>query len=306
MRWEKRGLIYTPLQDFSWRHQNAICPTPFKLDDTTLRIFCTMCASDNIGRVGYVDVDINDPGAVLGVSREPVLDIGRLGCFDDNGLGPISLVEHDGKIYLYYIGFQLGVKVPYFMFGGLAVSEDGGHSFKKYSESPVLDRCGSEIYARCGICVIKHQGKFKMWYIGTLENGWTEHGGKKLPLYTMRYLESDDGIYWPGNGTVCMEFANADEHGFGRPFVWVEDGIYKQYYSIRTYSRGYYLGYAESPDGIRWERKDERAGIDNSAFGWDSVNTCYASLFRHAGNTTMFYNGNGMGKTGFGYAKLMK
>ena len=304
MLWEKQGLIYSPPHDNSWRHQNANCPTPLQLDEKTLRIFCAMCTSENVGRIGYVDVDIHNPGRILSVSEKPVLDIGRPGSFDDNGLVPLSLLVHNGKVYLYYVGFQLGVKVPYYMFGGLAISEDGGKSFKKISESPVLDRTDSEIYARCGMCVIRHENKFKMWYIGSTHEGWTEHKGKKLPLYTMRYIESDDGINWAGSGVPCMEFASSDEHGFGRPFVWVEDGVYRQYYSIRTYSRGYYIGYAESLNGLTWERKDSLAGIGNSSSGWDSTAACYTSLFSHGKDTFMFYNGNGMGKTGFGYAKL--
>lgn len=302
MEWKKKGLIYTPMQDYSWRHQNGMCPTPFKLNDTTLRILCTMCDEYNIGRIGYVDVDIENPSRVINISNKPVLDIGRSGTFDDNGVCAISLINNENEIYLYYIGFQLGVKVPYFMFCGLAISNDCGHTFHRYSETPILDRCGEEIYARCGVHVLKDKNIFKMWYIGSLNDGWCKNGEKKLPYYIMRYIESDDGIHWYGNGIPCIEFKDKDEHGFGRPFVWKEKNLYKMYYSIRSISKGYYIGYAESDDGKYWNRKDSNAGIINSEFGWDSINTCYTSLYWHNDRIYMFYNGNNMGKTGFGYA----
>lgn len=304
MKWIKKGLIYTPLGDGGWRHQNAICPTPVLVDDKTLRIFVTMCTPENVGRISYVDVNPDNPSEVLDICQTPVVDIGAPGCFDDNGVGPISIVAHEGRLYLYFIGFQLGVKVPYYMFCGLAISEDGGRTFRKHAQTPILDRIGDEVYARCGVGVMKDEGKFKMWYVGSYKEGWVQGRDNLKPLYIMRYIESEDGIHWPGEGTVCMRYANSDEHGFGRPHVWKEGGRYRMLYSIRTISRGYYIGYAESDDGINWSRKDAEAGIDLSPEGWDSINQCYTHLFRHKGKTYMFYNGNGMGKSGFGYAEL--
>jgi hypothetical protein len=64
----------------------------------------------------------------------------------------------------------------------------------------------------------------------------------------------------------------------------------------------YRAGYASSPDGIHWTRKDEEAGIDVSADGWDSEAIAYPYCIRVRGTLVMFYNGNGFGKTGFGYA----
>ena len=45
-------------------------------------------------------------------------------------------------------------------------------------------------------------------------------------------------------------------------------------------------------------------GIDVSAEGWDSVMVTYAHVYEHKGKTHMIYNGNGFGKSGFGYAVL--
>lgn len=304
MKWEKKGLIYCAQQDAFWKQQFAMLPTPILLDDI-LRIYIGFCDEKNVGRIGYVDVNPDNPKEIIKVSDNPVLDIGRAGSFDDNGVVPISILKRNDKIYLYYVGFQLGIKVPYYMFGGLAISENGGKSFERYSESPILDRRGDEIFARCGINVIEDEGKYKMWYIGSNKEGWTRSDGKLKPLYIMKYLESEDGINWNTNPIVCMEYRDEDEHGFGRPFVWKDGSVYKMLYSIRTYSRGYYIGYAESENGIEWNRKDESAGISIGPDEWDNTNLSYPYIFRYKGHVYLFYNGNGCGKSGFGYAELV-
>jgi hypothetical protein len=76
------------------------------------------------------------------------------------------------------------------------------------------------------------------------------------------------------------------------------------FYSIRTRSKGYRLGYAESKDGVTWQRRDDDVGIDVSADGWDSEMIAYASVVAHGDKVYMFYNGNNCGATGFGYAIL--
>jgi hypothetical protein len=69
-------------------------------------------------------------------------------------------------------------------------------------------------------------------------------------------------------------------------------------------AQSYRLGYAESSDGIDWTRKDEEVGIARSDEGWDSVMMCYPYLYQHRGRKYLFYNGNGFGESGFGYAIL--
>lgn len=307
MRWEKKGLIYCPKGDINWQKQFAMLPTPLLLSQNVLRVYLGFCDEKNVGRIGYIDINPNNPNEILKISEKPVLDIGDKGCFDDNGVVPISILKQDKEIYLYYIGFQLGVNVPYYMFCGLAISKDNGETFTRYSKSPILDRVNDEVYARCGVNVIKDKNMFRMWYVASHKEGWTMAQGKLKPFYIMKATHSSDGIHWNNESIQCLEYKNGDEHGFGRPFVWKENNKYKMYYSIRTYSRGYYIGYAESDDGINWERQDEKAGIELSEQGWDSENLSYPYIIDAInGGRIMLYNGNGCGKSGFGYAELIK
>ena len=64
----------------------------------------------------------------------------------------------------------------------------------------------------------------------------------------------------------------------------------------------YRLAYAESLDGIHWEKKPECFNLTTSNEGWDSEMIEYASILKDKGFYHMLYNGNQFGKTGFGYA----
>ncbi len=300
MQWEKLGLVYEASGDRPWAQSHAFLPTPVVRDERTIRVYAAFLDRDKVGRVGYVEVDARDPRKVLTVSQRPVLDVGEPGTFDDNGVNPVCLVPHQGRLFLYYVGWQLGVRVRYYLFVGLAVSEDGGETFRRVSRTPVLDRSDGERFVRTAAHVRVENGTWKMWYIGGSD--WVEANGKSVPSYTLRYLESADGRTWGPSGRACLHFASPDEYGFGRPFVVRDGGRYRMWYSIRTFSKGYRLGYAESPDGLRWRRMDDRVGIDVSAAGWDSEMICFGALADVPGRTYLFYNGNNYGQTGFGVA----
>ena len=304
MVWRKRGRIQLNENQLGeWQKGYQMLPCPVLIGDY-IRVYLGFCDKNNVGRIGYVDLNSDDPSEVIQISEYPLLDVGQKGCFDDNGIVPLSILRKDNEIWLYYVGFSLGVKVPYYMFGGLAISRDEGETFARLSAAPILDRTNCELYARCGMTVIYDHNKYKMWYIGSFNEGWTISGDKLRPLYTMKYTESDDGIHWNNISKQCMKFESGDEHGFGRAFVWRDNNVYKMYFSVRTYSRGYYISYAESANGVEWQRMNEKTGISCSDLGWDSINMSYPYLIKVKNKTYMFYNGNGCGKTGFGYAEL--
>jgi predicted GH43/DUF377 family glycosyl hydrolase len=194
------------------------------------------------------------------------------------------------------------VKVRYFLFLGLAISEDGGESFIRYSKVPVLERSHNELFVRSAAHVHRHENCWKMWYIAS--DKWINVYEKQVPTYNIRYLESQDGVTWEKQGKICLDIAENDEYGFGRPFVMIEKNLYKMWYSVRTISQGYRIGYAESSDGVSWTRKDKEVGIDVSETGWDSEMICFACVQKTKYGTYMFYNGNNYGETGFGVAVL--
>lgn len=302
MNWQKLGLVYCAGGEQPWAQSHAFIPTSMMLDDERIRVYAAFLDNEKTGRVGYVDVDARNPLRILKVSKEPVLDIGAPGTFDEGGVSPTCLIEHKGKLYLYYIGWQLGVKVPYLLFVGLAVSNDGGASFERNARVPCLDRSDQEFLLRSAASVLRDDGRWRMWYVAG--NQWIENAGKQLPRYNIRHLESADGVHWGEQGAVCLDLANKDEFGLARPFVLKERELFKMWYSIRTMSKGYRLGYAESDDGRHWKRKDAEVGVDVSESGWDSEMICFSCIQKTRSGTYMFYNGNNYGETGFGVARL--
>lgn len=308
MKWKKHGIVCSHGSfDLAWYRKNTMVPTPHLTAGNALRIFLTFCDQDNIGRIGYIDTDPSDPKKILGYSSTPALDIGSRGTFDDHGVVTASVVKNGDELWLYYSGYQLGVSVPYTIFGGLAISRDEGRSFQRYSRVPILDRTEKEIYSRCAPVVHLEKGHFRLWYLGDFEDGWVDNHGKLQPRYLTKHLTSTDGIHWgQAEGVHCLHFKDGEEHGLAKPTIWYERGRYRMIYSIRHLSKGYRLGYAESADGIVFERMDERIGLDVSAEGWDSEMICFGSLFRHHDRTYLFYCGNHYGLDGFGYAELIE
>lgn len=300
MRWRKLGRVYAPSGDRPWARQYAHLPTPVVWDERTVRVFFAGLDDAKFGRVGYVDVDAADPTRVVREPPEAVLDLGEPGTFDDCGVNPSCVVRGGDRWRMYYIGWQRGRRVPYQLFGGLAESADG-ERFERRRRAPVLDRTDAEPFLRSAPVVLRIDGSYRAWYVSA--TGWTTVNDQPYPQYVVRLAESADGVNWSSGGPVCIDLAD-DEFGIGRPWVVRDPDRFRMWYSIRSRSRPYRIGYAESADGRTWHRRDDRAGIAAADAGWDAEMVCYAAVVDGNGRRLMFYNGNRHGATGFGAAVL--
>lgn len=231
------------------------------------------------------------------IASSPILSPGRPGLFDDSGCSLGCVVRlADGRHYIYYAGWNLGVTVPWMNYIGLAVYDMEHGECIKFSDIPVLDRSHTDYLSMSYPCVRREGGKFRMWYGSNVRWGARE----KDMNHVIKYAESVDGIHWDRDGTVCIQGDGEEEYAFSRPSVLYEGGIYKMWYSYR--GKRYRIGYAQSLDGIVWERMDREAGMDVSDTGWDSEMTGYPAVFRYGEDVFMLYCGNGYGSTGFGIA----
>src|SRR5215216_398804 len=138
MRWEKQGVIFSAAGQYEWMAHHACVPVADKVNEEVLRIY--FGPRDREGRTvtTYIEVEADNPANVLYVHDRPVLGLGRRGAFDDSGAMPSSIVNHAGRKFLYYIGWNRGVTVPYRNSVGLAVSDDGGRTFTRMFEGPVV------------------------------------------------------------------------------------------------------------------------------------------------------------------------
>ena len=298
MNWIKHGLIWTPNGSSEWAKTHATCPTPIHLDDGTLRIYLQSRDMRNVGRVGFIDLDPENPTKVINSSKTPVLDIGEPGSFDDNGVFQTSVLKvPDGRLFMYYVGFELCHHIRYRLLTGLAISEDNGLTFHRHKKTPILERSSEEQHFRCGPFVTLDKNLFRMWYVAGSD--WESIDGKEMPIYDIRYMESADGFSWPDYGRVVLPVSLAQEHGFGRPYVMQDGNTYRMHYSIRKRNpAGYRLGFALSENGLDWIRKDSEIGIDISASKYDSDAVEYGAEISVGGKTWFLYNGNDFGRDG--------
>jgi len=307
MHWKKLGLVYGPDGLIPWAKTHAMIPTPVRMNAQVVRVYVTFCDAKGIGRPGFVDVAAANPTQVLAVSQQPLLDMGKPGTFDENGMLTCGVTDlGNGRFFMYYVGFELGTQIRYRLLTGLAISEDGGTTFARYAPTPVLERSATEIFFRCGPYCIYGPQRYRLWYVAGSE--WIDLDGKQMPVYDVRYAESPDGIHWPDHGEVQISITEPDEHGFGRPCVIPKaTGGYRMFYSVRRRSFGAYrLGYAESADGHHWHRDDSKLNLDVGLPGsFDSDAIMYAAPIEVDGKLYVFYNGNEFGKGGFAVAELV-
>jgi hypothetical protein len=234
----------------------------------------------------------------LSVSSSPIITLGPLGTFDDSGVTSSWIVNHDRKKYQYFSGWSLGVSVPFYFFIGLAISEDGGETYRRVSPGPILERNDIDPFLTASPCVLIENDRWRMWYVsGT---GWEVKDGQPHHRYHIKYAESLDGIHWKREGKVCIDYSSPEEYAIARPCVIKENAIYKMWYASRGST--YRIGYAESTDGLVWTRKDSASGIDVSESGWDSEMIEYPYVFQNGDLQYMLYNGNGYGRSGIGVA----
>ena len=307
MRWRKHGVAWRPDGTLPWARSHATCPTPLARADGSLRLFLQSRDAHNVGHVGWIDVDPERPTRVLREAASPVLGPGEPGSFDDNGVFPTCAVPlPDGRVLLYYVGFELGHHVRYRLLTGLAVSEDGGDTFRRVQPTPILERSPAERLFRCGPQVIREaDGGFRMFYVAG--SGWETIDGKAMPVYGLRELRSADGIVWPATGRVVMDPDPSQEHGFGRPWVVRDADGWRMHYSVRRRDPARYrLGLARSLDGETWQRHDAGLGLDVSPGEWDGDAIAYGTEVAAGGRTWLFYNGDDFGGTGVGVAELLE
>jgi hypothetical protein len=306
MPWIRKGQIFDPRQHKEWSGSHAQVPTALLYPDR-VRIFYADRNDDGKSYTTYLDVDRRNLANVIYFHKLPILAFGAAGTFDDDGLMPSFAMRCDKRVCLYYSGWNRGLTVPYRNSVGIAVSDDDGASFRRLYEGPVLDRNPLEPYIAVTPSILREGPLWRMWYISGLR--WVEIEGRYEPIYVIKYATSQDGISWSRPNHQCIMQSHEHE-AFSHPSVIKDRGQYHMWYCFRdsrNYRDGagsYRIGYAKSSDGLAWERMDYSNGLDVSPSGWDSTMTCYPYVLAIDGKTVMFYNGNGFGRTGFGYAVL--
>lgn len=275
---------------------HAANPVAMHLNDDVIKVFFGSRDDNQRSHIWYLDIELKDDKFnLIGLAKDPVLHHGNLGAFDDSGVSIGCIVQNNLAFYLYYMGWNLGVTVPWRNSIGLALGDNSTGHYQKYSSAPIFDRNHYDPFTISYPCVIQDEGIWKMWYGSNL--CW---GKQQTDMdHVIKYAWSNDGIHWNTKGEISLNLILPEEYALCRPWVIKENGMYKMWFCFRGDS--YRIGYAESKNGVEFIRKPGNV-IDVSESGWDSEMVSYPSLFKHKNKLYMFYNGNGYGRTGFGVA----
>jgi hypothetical protein len=299
------GLVFSPHDEQGWMKTHAQVPTPVVVG-SVLRVYISARPQRDLSLTTFVDLNSSNPLSVLQVEGRSLLPLGKPGSFDEHGIMPSCAIVEDDLVLLYYSGWSRAVSVPYTNSTGLAISRDGGLTFSKFSEGPILSKGIHDPFSATSPCVLRDKFGWHMWYCsGT---GWHEIKGKFEHTYDIKYAHSVDGRTWSATGHVAIG-QREDLEAITRPYVVRSQAGYHMWFcyrgslDFRDGADAYRIGYAVSEDGLSWHRRDQIAGLTASGSGFDSAMVAYPAVVDINGRVFLFYNGNGFGSSGFGCAE---
>lgn len=275
---------------------HCMMPTIKKIKKDTIRVYYSSRDAENISRIFYSDYNL-EKEKLLKSSSEPVLDIGELGAFDDNGVTPSCLISKGNYDYLFYVGWNKKSRVRMNLFGGLAYKKKGEKKFKRYFKSPILERNSYDYLFNTAPFVIKHKNKYLMYYSSTLK--WIN---ENLPSYNIKMCESKNLINWKREGKVCINLKKK-ETALGRSNLIFHKKKFMMWYSYK--GKNYKIGYAESKDGNKWVRKDNKIlFINKRKFNFEMME--FSFVFKYKNELYMLFNANNYGEKGIYLSKLLR
>ncbi|MEM9287009.1 MAG: hypothetical protein AAGA36_01610 [Pseudomonadota bacterium] len=296
-RWRKLGRLSDGLTLGGATIGFAAVPTAVHQGGDIYRVFVSARDAENHSLPGWFDFNL-DTREVIAVADAPLMTLGALGCFDDAGVMPTWICDHEDERFIYYIGWNQGVSVPFRNAVGLAKEEADG-TWQRCFDGPILDRTPQEPHFVASCAVIKRGDTYFNWYLSC--TGWEDSGNGPTHHYHIKCAHSLDGVSWQRNGYVAIDFAQG-EYAISRPSVLEEaDASLTMWFSAR--GAQYQIFQATSQDGKHWERIQAPV-LTPSEEGWDSDMVCYPFVFDHEGDRFMLYNGNGYGQSGVGLAVL--
>jgi len=313
-QWIKKGKVFTPqeIEARDWMKEFAQAPATLVFDDFVRVYFSCRPAVDENGQYvsysAYIDLDRADLFKVKHVSEQPILSLGGLGEFDEFGTYPVSVIRDGDEVRAYYGGWTRYESVPFNVAIGVAISRDGGETFTRLGNGPVLSYTPNEPFVLSGPKIRYFNNTWYLWYIAGRK--WKKVDGRAEPVYKIRMASSLDGIHWDKFNKDLIESRIEDDEAQASPDVFYANGKYHMFFCYRYSSHyrckenGYRIGYASSANLTDWFRDDAKAGIDVSEEGWDAEMVSYPHVFELDGEIYLAYLGNQVGRYGFGLALL--
>ena len=317
MRLDKIGKIFDPkdhdLPDGCVSHAQS--PQTLITEDGVRIYFSSRSVDAENGkfrsRICFVDMDFALQ-KVLGVNSRTVVPLGGLGCFDEHGIFPMNVMRNGDDVWGYTCGWSRRVSVSVETAIGLAISRDGGRTFVRQGDGPIVGPTLNEPFLVGDGFVLRDATTFHMWYIFGQRWSVERPGAAPDRVYKIGHATSPDGVHFVKQDGVQIvpDVLGRDECQALPSVVFFGDAwhmafCYRDIHGFRTDpARGYRIGYARSSDLMSWHRDDAALGLVGTSGSWDQDMQCYPHLCVVNGEMLLLYNGNAFGKDGFGLAKV--
>jgi hypothetical protein len=303
MEWIKKGNIFNEC--------HAQVPIVDVNHDGFWRIYYSKRVNRGPSLPHFIDVEAGNPKNILRKSSGPILSVGNKGLFDWAGIMPTEIIQVKEKKYLYYIGWSNRIDVPYHNNLGLAISDDQGQTWTKFSDGPIFSTSYKEPGYIGTISIIKKSDRLYYGYYLSCRK-WKEYQGRMEPTYDIKIATSENLIDWLPLNKIAIGLEN-NEGGISKASILNIDSKFYLWYAVRNATdyrentaNSYRIKCAESSDLIHWNRINV-LGLDiDPTSEWENSMVEYPHVFKFDNHIYMLYNGNGFGETGFGYAILKK
>ncbi len=193
-------------------------------------------------------IDLCKDGTIY-FSKNPIFELGEKGCFDEEGISSISVIEHSEGCSCYYTGVITCESVPYDKAIGFAHSNDGGERFSRLDKGPILGYSLYEPFVVAYPRVIKNGNLWVMTY--TAGKKWANQSDELCS--NIRIATSADGVNW---NKMNKQVITGDGENQLHPDLFFHNG---KYYILFNYalegSSKMQLGCAWSSDLNTWHRE---------------------------------------------------
>jgi beta-lactamase class A/predicted GH43/DUF377 family glycosyl hydrolase len=243
----------------------------------------------------------SQPGPWMARPESPVVEPGEAESWDDATISEAKVV-YDGRTYhLWYAGRRRGppgLKMP--MDLGYATSDDGV-DWSKHEANPVLVRGPVGSYDENMITApyVLYDGEgFRIWYSAV------DFGGN----WSINYATSPDGVNWRKHeaNPLLVETHDGrwDSVYIAEPVVLYNGSHYEMWYNGASGNTETLIGYATSPDGIRWTRYEGNRPVlqVGPERAWDDFAVARAYVSYDGEQYKMWYEGHDSSTWRIGYA----
>lgn len=285
--------------------------SPILLKDRLRVFYCTRRKLRDGSFVSYpsfFDLDPTDEKFnLIDTFPKEIMQLGNKGTFDEFGINPISVVNSEGLLRMYYAGWTRCESVHFDAAIGYAESSDNGVSFQRRYPGPILGRNQFDKFL-IGSPKVKY---FNNQYFLTYVSGekWLYTNNRYEPIYKIKMACSNNGIDYVLNKKNILKDLIKNECQASGDIIRHDDKYimifsYRNIFDYKNTQQGYKNTYAISEDLVNWKRSNSEIKFTGKSFDFDKYSQSYLSTFNINEKTYVLYQGDELGKYGIGIGEL--